>query len=300
MSPFLLPKNNYNGNPHFAMMPPEHFFIGASIANIAYSTRLFLNRPRFSYTFMVLVCGITAMLPDIDSVFGHYMSRNPLIGHRGMTHSIIFALFAATVLSLLIVHIPALIINVPGRAKNRSIHSTDILSYPYGSLGKGGSSAFKPDFIFLFVIIFISWLSHIIADLPQPPGVWNGIPVFFPLHSAGDYIRHGGWSMIGWFDLKILWGMIAVFILSGCLLLSSHILRLFNTTLTSRVLYMLTIGLNIGAIICITIYISTAPYNGPVKWIESQTRFIETGSPILRHLTVKGKDAFLFLFRKVL
>ena len=113
-------------------------------------------------------------------------------------------------------------------------------------------------------------------------------------------MRHGGWSMIGWFDLKILWGLIAVFILSGGLLLTSRISALYNSTRLSRAFSVLTIVLNIGAIIGILIYISSSPYNGREKWIESQTRFIESGPPILHHLTLKGKDAFLFLFRKVL
>ena len=69
------------------MTPPEHLLIGITCANIFYSILGIFRKHWFNYFAFALVLGLVAMAPDIDSFFGHYTSQDPVVGHRGMTHS---------------------------------------------------------------------------------------------------------------------------------------------------------------------------------------------------------------------
>ena len=71
------------------MAPPEHLLMGITLANIFYSVQAFFKKKYFTYGKLLIVLGLVAMSPDIDSFFGRYTSPNPYIGHRGMTHSFV-------------------------------------------------------------------------------------------------------------------------------------------------------------------------------------------------------------------
>ncbi|MCP4135595.1 MAG: metal-dependent hydrolase, partial [bacterium] len=150
------------------MTIPEHLMIGFSFANIFYAIQSLFKFKKINYLLLVLLLAIAAAFPDIDSFFGYYTSTNPLIGHRGATHSIAGAIVSGFILTLTALLISAIFL----RKKYLTMRV----------------------FFLLFFISSLAGISHVLADLPQPPSVWKGIPVFFPLKSGGQYMRHGGWS----------------------------------------------------------------------------------------------------------
>ena len=60
------------------MTPPEHFAIGFALGNLAYSSFQLSKGIRedkykkITYTKTIIIMTLSAMLPDIDSFFGHF------------------------------------------------------------------------------------------------------------------------------------------------------------------------------------------------------------------------------------
>ncbi|MCP4180184.1 MAG: metal-dependent hydrolase, partial [bacterium] len=187
------------------MTPPEHFLIGASLANVYYSFQSLLKSKRINYLTLLLIMGIAAIFPDIDSFFGHYTSVNPIIGHRGMTHSIIAVIIFGFILTIITFAVTFIIMINYYKCKSLFQVSEDI-----NFINRMKNYFSIKSFIILFIISSIAGLSHLIADLPQPAGIWNGIPLLFPLKLGNQYIRNGGFSLIGWYDYSIMWLLIKV------------------------------------------------------------------------------------------
>jgi len=184
------------------MTPPEHIVIGFSIAHVFYSIQSLLRKKILSYFIMPGVAAIFSILPDVDSFFGHYTSKNIYIGHRGITHSLLFCAIISGVLA-----------------------SASYFLYYFNKKfsSKPCDENIKSKCFMLFGISLFASISHLLADLPQPPGVWGGIPVLFPYRENGNFMRIGGWSNIGWYDYKILWTYFALSIASAIVAFAAHI-----------------------------------------------------------------------------
>lgn len=274
------------------MTPPEHFFIGASLAHILYSFQSFLKTKRFNYLVLLFLLGTAAMLPDIDSFFGHYVSKNPTIGHRGMTHSfaaVILFGFILTAITMALTYISMHICRIIKNNKPKDTNASENIE-AYFTI---------KSFWILFAISTCAGISHLIADLFQPPGVWQGIPLFFPLKSGGQYIRHGGFSMTGWYDYKIMWLLIKAFLISLPFLMTAAALTRFNANKKiSSVFFALVIIINCGSFVLVTDYIRTSEYKNRYAWERKQTKYLNNSSPLIKKLTIDGKKIFLKIFIK--
>jgi len=274
------------------MTPPEHFFIGASLAHMIYSFQSFFKTKRFNYLALLLLLGTGAMFPDIDSFFGHYVSTNPTIGHRGMTHSFIAVIFFGFFLTAVTYALTYISMHVCRIIKNNNLKNTDAPDNP---------DAFftVKSFWILFVISTCAGISHLIADLFQPPGVWQGIPLFFPLKSGGQYIRHGGFSMTGWYDFKIMWLLIKAFLMSLPFLMTAAVLIKFNINKKiSSALYAFVIIINCTACALLVDYIRISTYKNSQAWERKQMQYLKQSHPLIKQITIDGKRNFLKLFIK--
>ncbi len=284
------------------MTPPEHFLIGISCANIFYSGLLIIKRNWFTYGKLLIIMGLVAISPDIDSFFGHYTSTDPFVGHRGMTHSflgvlvisIAFTLFASviTVLFRLIIGYWKVIVRYFKKRDTGEVSDEIIREYIL--------DPFLLNKFFLFLLLcFISGTTHLITDLPQPPSVWKGIPLFFPLKSNGEFVRSGGWSLIGWYDLKIMWVLIGTTVLTVPSVLIGRAADLFKLRYASIPLLSVVILFNCAVFVWMGSYIASSTYTNSRKWAAYQNEMVKTFPPEIREVTMKGKTIFISLFRQM-
>ncbi len=252
------------------MTPPEHIFIGFSLANIIFSVQTFLKKRYVSYIAIICCSLVLSALPDVDSFTGYYTSTNVYRGHRGITHSAVFILLVSLVCAPLVSIIAAW------------------RKYKF------------PDTIKIFFILFsalaLSGLSHLIADLPQPPGAWGGIPLFYPLQTGGEFIRTGGWSKIGWYDFRILWAYVYLFVASAFLIYISDIGKLNSIRKSIAALVIL---LNLFVNIWTINYINDSKYISREKWSDYQKEYIENSNDTVKRISLAGKKSFLLLFNHV-
>jgi inner membrane protein len=108
--------------------------------------------PRKSITPVVLISGaICSIVPDLDVIgFGFGIEYHDMLGHRGLTHSILFALVLAALLTLI--------------------------------LARHDRRARLPVFLFLF----LSTLSHAILDAMTNGGL--GVALFAPFDEARYFL----------------------------------------------------------------------------------------------------------------
>lgn len=257
------------------MTPPEHLFIGFSIGNIFYAIQTFFKKKYLPYLFIIFMSGIFAILPDADSFFGNYISTDVYTGHRGITHSVLFVFAMSAVISFLAVILVFL---------KRLFHKSEI-------------SNLHLFVFFIFSLIFLSGLSHLIADLPQPPGVWKGIPLFYPHATGKSFSRIGGWSKIGWYDYKIFWTLFYSVLVSLFLIAAGFVLRKLSFRKFTKVISMLIIVFNISIFIWLGCYIGNSQYVDAKQWDQEQSEYLMKSNRIISWLTIKGKDCFLKIFR---
>ncbi|HPR48433.1 MAG TPA: metal-dependent hydrolase [Spirochaetota bacterium] len=256
------------------MTPPEHVFIGLSLGNIIYCVQALMKKIHLRYRAILALSGLFAILPDIDSFFGNYASRDVFTGHRGITHSLVFVLLAAAA--------PALIVAL------------------YGLFVKKQNSAqLRPVLLIIFITSFVAGLSHLIADLPQPSGPWGGIPLFFPLSHAGEYTRTGGCAKIGWYDYLIQWSYLAVFLISSALILSATALQKTTTRGIRNTVAIAVIAITMALYLWTFSYINKSVYKNEPYWTAVQNGHLDDLGPAVKELTLKGKNFFLYLFFKV-
>ena len=79
------------------MTSPDHFLAGLSIGAVYSAVCGISSHKRIPYFAAFILCGVFAMLPDIDAFRGVYSSTDPLIGHRGITHSLFFAALVSVI-----------------------------------------------------------------------------------------------------------------------------------------------------------------------------------------------------------
>lgn len=257
------------------MTPPEHLFIGFSIGNIFYSLQTFFKKKYLPYLFIIFMSGIFAIIPDADSFFGNYISTDVYTGHRGITHSVLFVFALSAVISFLAV----------------------VLVFLKNLFHKKEISNLHLFVLFIFSLIFSSGLSHLIADLPQPPGVWKGIPLFYPHTSGESFSRIGGWSKIGWYDYKIFWTLFYSVSVSLLLITAVFILKKISFKKSAKLISVLIIIFNISVFIWIGRYIGNSEYVGAKQWDQEQSEYLKNSNRIISWLTIKGKDCFLKIFR---
>ncbi len=259
------------------MTPPEHLFIGFSIGNIFCALQTFFKKKYLPYLFIIFMAGIFAILPDADSFFGNYISTDVYTGHRGITHSVLFV-FALSMLISLFAFGLILIKSLFFKRKLSNLHLFAL---------------------FIFSLIFSSGLSHLIADLPQPPGVWKGIPLFYPHTTGESFSRTGGWSKIGWYDYKIFWTLF--YSVSVSLLLTAAVFILIKISFKKsvKILSMLIIVFHISVFIWIGRYIVNSEYVDANQWDIKQSGYLKNSNRIISGLTIRGKDCFLKIFRSI-
>lgn len=152
------------------MSPPEHALFGALAGTAIHAAQ---KKPGILH--WIGCCALTAVAsiaPDLDSGVNAYGSNNAWIGHRGWTHSLLFA----------------------------ALFGIAVLLGARRSPGK----LFAP--ASAFACGFTGVCLHILGDMPTPPGSWGGLPVFFP-HPA----RFGGFSNIGWYNPVLFWKVFVFF-----------------------------------------------------------------------------------------
>jgi membrane-bound metal-dependent hydrolase YbcI (DUF457 family) len=257
------------------MTLPEHLFIGLSLGNTLYAAHAFCKRRVPPFAGAAIICGLMAILPDIDSFFGHYESTDVFIGHRGITHSILFILAVSMATA-------ALTLMPPKRSADA---------------GDGVARCRRPAALFLLCVI--GGLSHLAADLPQPPGIWGGIPLFFPLMSGGEFVRTGGWAMAGWYDYQVMWCYFLLFPASLLLLGLYGILRRRGLPRASLVAALCVILLNVSAYAWTVRHVAAGGYTDFAGWNSLQERRLDVFGPTLKAATLKGRDRFLVLFHRI-
>ena len=150
-----------------------------------------------------------------------------------------------------------------------------------------------------FLCAFVAGVSHLLSDLPQPPSVWKGIPLFFPLKENGVYVRNGGWNLIGWYDIKILWILIGSCAVTIPAVMAGRFFSLVKLKYAAIPLFSAIILFNAGVLAWMTDYIKKSKYEGEAKWYESQMKIVEEFPPEIRKITNQGKTIFISIFRQV-
>lgn len=248
------------------MTPPDHLLAGLSLGTLYTSFCGIFSLKRLAYIPVIFLCGVFAMLPDADAFRGVYSSTDPFIGHRGITHSLFFVISAASIFTIFYAalrRISGYYFKIPGFDKLKSV------------------------WIDLLILLFLSGLSHLLMDLPQPPGVWKGIPLFFPMKNGELYARSGGWGNLGWYDYRITW-ILFLTVLISLILLSAAVF--FKSRDYLRKLLSVCIVITVitaGAMV--TDHIKHSVYKGGRDWNESQRRYIEEFPPWMKNTSIKGR-----------
>ncbi len=254
------------------MTPPDHLMTGFSIGAMYSSLCGILSVRRLAFFPVIIICGIFAMLPDADAFRGVYSSTDIFVGHRGITHSVFFVLSTSLIFMILF------------------LETRKIKNYCKTGVYSDAKRALRID---LFVLLIISGLSHLVMDLPQPPGVWKGIPLFFPLKNGDLYLKSGGWGMMGWYDYRITLILFISVLLSFFLLSASFILKRKAHIKIFLASCVIIISISAGVLIFENINHST--YKGNKEWNESQRIYL-TGFPQnVRIITSAGRAFILRL-----
>ena len=245
------------------MTPPEHFLYGLTAANTVYAGASLNRAFRGSYILSLAAGSFMAVLPDVDSFTGSYSSQDPFYGHRGWTHSF-FAILTATFALLVVCFLFSRLIRV---------------------------SFQKSSYVVLFLCAALGGLSHLLCDMITPPGIWGGLPLFFPAT-----VRYGGWSYTGWYFITLFW-----IILITCLgaILSGIIARLtyfFNLILLSRSIWIFSFLLSTGAIFYSCYSISKSRYTDEAGWYSLQMRRVQDFPAPIPAFTNASIKIFLTLY----
>ncbi|HQO04181.1 MAG TPA: metal-dependent hydrolase [Spirochaetota bacterium] len=264
------------------MTPPEHLLMGTLVANSAYAVRVMKGKNMPSYGALLIAGALCAVLPDIDSFFRHYGSANPWVGHRGMTHSLLWCLLQGSVIAYILYRT-----GIKGRA---------------GSLVPAGvGDEKKSAFLFLFVTALAASVSHVVADLPQPASVWHGIPVFFPLTVNGEYLRSGGWGRIGWYDFKIMIHLFLTALVTGGLCAALGAAGRSMSRPVKGFIGGLVLVMGLGSFIWTGYYISTCSYTSAEHWEQYQEEVLLSYPDGVRRIIIGGRrvlyDMFVYMRR---
>ncbi len=289
------------------MTPPEHFLIGVATGNIVYGTvSVAVRRPPAGYVGSILLCGFAAVLPDIDSFFGHYTSTDPWVGHRGWTHS-----FAGSALLAFCLAVGLSVFGIFRRIfsgyylqlvkffhKKETGEPNDFrffrhLFFPF----------FPAPFGLLFFLGFAGAVSHMFSDMPTPASVWGGLPIYFPFKNPdGSYVRVGGWGMIGWFDLICFWTTAAAVTVSFAPAALAMMIRLFTNIVTrilSALLFSGVVGINGYLFHWMKEYIPTQKFENENQWYALQMEKMKTMPEPVQKFTADAMRLFIIIFKQV-
>ena len=248
------------------MTSPDHFLAGLSIGAVYSSICGIFSFKRMPYFTAFILCGLFAILPDIDAFRGVYSSTNPFIGHRGITHS----LFFVTLVSVI-----SLFIYLSAR-----------IAFRYFKREKTYEEK-KLLWMDLFFLLLLAGISHLILDLPQPPGIWKGIPIFFPLKDGGQFARIGGFNKIGWYDYRISWILFVSVTASIVILIGTIFLK--KNIFIKKFFYISVLIISIISYILIANTIAKSSFKNSKEWNELQAKYIDTLPKFLQKSAVHGR-----------
>ena len=256
------------------MTSPDHFLTGLSIGAIYSSICGISSLKRIPFFAAFILCGVFAILPDIDVFRGVYSSPDPLLGHRGITHSLFFVALASMMFVL---------IYLSGRVVLRYFKNQNVCEEK------------KFLWVDLFVLLFLAGTSHLILDLPTPSGIWKGIPVFFPLKDGGQFARAGGWGKIGWYDYRITWILFISVSVSIVILISTIFLR--KNIFIKKILYSGILIVCIISYFLMTSTIASSSFKNSKAWNESQSRYVDTLPEFFKKGAVYGRGLILRIIK---
>lgn len=259
------------------MAPPEHVLIGFSLGNIFYALQEYAGKGRLPYAPVLFLSGVMAALPDVDSLFGHYGSTNVFLGHRGITHSLLFVFIVSAAVALAIRGMEAAA-GQGGEGRRRT----------------GGSAAWL-----IFPLLFAAGLSHLLGDLPQPSGPWGGIPLFFPLSSGGNYVRTGGWALTGWYDYRVMVLLSSAFLVSLASVLLMMVSRKQGWRAMVRLSASLLMAGNCAAIVLVVYLAGHGGYVNAGQWGQLQSEYLDRTGPLVKGILLNGRECFMKLFMAI-
>lgn len=280
------------------MSPPEHLVIGAAAANLTYGLVNLRSEKQTRYLRLALIAAIGAVLPDIDSFFGHYGSLNPKIGHRGMTHSFV----GVAVLGLGLSTLFASVISVFKIFTGYYRWLVAYMEHKHGLrtkfvITKHVFSAFeKKSFCLLFLFAFIGGLTHIMADLPTPKGNWQGLPLFYPFSNA----RFGDLNLIGWYDIWGFWIVTYGIAVSIPLIIATRIISKEKFKKLSVVIFLILFLLNAYVFYNLIDHIKNSKYKDESSWyVYQRYTVIKKLPPKIQNFTEKSMHNFAIIYRQV-
>lgn len=193
------------------MLLPSHLLLGMSVANLACGVQLLSGRYSWRWRTLTFWCCTAALAPDFDVFWSVYRSADPLIGHRGFSHSLFYIFIIGILFSAgaVLLH-NRLARSVPLSERLRSFfyqyrlkkkHVAEHAAEPQPAVRNRERYGIINGGIFLIGVLILAGFTHLYADLWQPPGMWNGIPLYWPFSA----VRSGGWAHMGWFDYRIVW-----------------------------------------------------------------------------------------------
>ena len=253
------------------MTPPDHLLTGFSIGAFYSSICNMFSLKRLSLFSVLFLCGVFAVIPDADAFRGVYTSIDPFIGHRGITHSLLFVLSLSLITTIFFI----------------------LFRYYSGNNHSGSKRFLWAD---LFLVLFFSGFSHLVLDLPQPPGIWKGIPLFFPLKSGDQFVRSGGWGNIGWYDYRITWRLfVSVTVSIMLILITIFIKKRVNSV---RILSFITASVCITSGIMITDIILNSSYKNSKAWNEMQSKYLEELPLFIKNYSVAGRSVIFKIINR--
>lgn len=286
------------------MTPPEHFLIGVVSANIFYSSMHFSKgheKKSHGYLKLAIAMGLAASMPDIDTFFGNYTSRDPLIGHRGWTHSFIGVLgisLAMTIIISILTFLLRIFTSYFRLLYNKFKPATENESSYNFSRDLFQPFLLKP-FILLLLFLFFAGVTHLIADLPQAGSVWGGIPLLFPFKLGGEHVRFGGFGIIGWYDLKILWYLIGAVAITTPFVYFGKILYLIKkkpAKIAAVFIYAMVFLFSAVFFGWMIKHVKNSNYKNDKQWYVYQMNQVEKLPAFIKYPTLKGIKIFTSIF----
>lgn len=289
------------------MTPPEHFLIGLSTASAFYAAEHFvkpLEKKPVGYGKLLCVMGLAAILPDMDSFWGTYTSKNPWIGHRGMTHSFVGVAVIGLGLAILSALISLILRVIPAYwhfwhdhfkrkefGTEKKFHLPKYLLEPFHWL----------PFSLVFLAAFLGGVTHILADLPQAKSAWGGLPIYFPFKSGGDYARVGGFGLVGWYDFRIGWALIGAAVISIPAVFLGMFLKWFKNNffkVTVIAWFALVFAFNAGLYVWIVNHVRHSTYVDDRTWYDSQMKWVASAPKLIREPTQEAFKIGVSLFQQ--
>ena len=256
------------------MTPPDHLLTGLSIGAVYSSICGLFSIKRIQYFIAFILCALFAVLPDIDAFRGVYSSPDPFIGHRGITHSLFFVTLSSVIFVLLYLTVRVIF----RYFKNEKTYEEKKLLW-----------------IDLFLLLVLAGSSHLILDIPQPPGIWKGIPVFFPLKDGAQFARIGGWNKIGWYDYRITWMLFISVSVSIVILITTIFLK--KNLFIKKILYVSVLIICFITYILMISTIANSSYKNSKEWNESQRRYIDALPEYFKKAAAHGRESILKIIK---